>query len=180
MLEVGFWWTLHYHDVELIASFKVTCVGLVAEWCWLCSGEWVPISGAGNSASFSPSGPSGFYPQPQPDVSGSRVSHKGSYGLSSVNKNNINTTLCSEVSFFLKPFSVSWSWRMLNVTNSYVNMCIIKCNPVHCISLSLSHSLPPSLVLCDWRMLGVTRVHLSFENGRKFRKTEVPFFSPRV
>ena len=81
-----------------------TCVGLVAEWCWLCPGEWVPISGAGNSASFSPSGPSSFYPQPPPDVKWFSVSYKGSYGLSSVNKNNMNPHLVFKSFGFLETF----------------------------------------------------------------------------
>ena len=38
--------------------------------------------------------------------------------FSSVNKNNSNTTFCSEFSAFLKPFSVNCDWRMLSVTNT--------------------------------------------------------------
>ena len=60
------------------------------------------------------------------------------YTLLSVNKNNSNTTLCSEFLAFLKPFSMNYDWRMLSVTNTYVNTCVIKCNPVHYVFLSLS------------------------------------------
>ena len=55
---------------------------------------------------------------------------------SSVNKNNSNTIFCSEFLAFLKPFSVNCDWIMLSVTNTYV----IKYNPVHYVSLSLSVS----------------------------------------
>ena len=47
-----------------------------------------------------------------------------------VNKNNSSATFCSEFSVCLKAFSMNWDWRMLSITNTYVNTCIIKCNPV--------------------------------------------------
>ena len=37
---------------------------------------------------------------------------------SSVNKNNSNTSFCSELSTFLKPFSINYDWRMLSVTTT--------------------------------------------------------------
>ena len=49
---------------------------------------------------------------------------------SNVNKNNSSTTFCSEFSVCLKAFSMNCGWRMLSITNAYVNTCIIKCNPV--------------------------------------------------
>jgi len=58
--------------------------------------------------------------------------------VSSVNKNNSNTPFCSEFSAFLKPFSVNCDWKMLSITNTYVNTCVIKCKPVHYLSLSVT------------------------------------------
>ena len=60
---------------------------------------------------------------------------------SSVTENN-STTLCSEFSASLKPFAMNCDWRTPSFTNTYVNTCVIKCNPVHYVSL------------CEW-----TRVH---------------------
>ena len=38
--------------------------------------------------------------------------------LSSINKNNRNTTQCSKFSAFLKPSTVNRDWRMLGITNT--------------------------------------------------------------
>ena len=62
-----------------------------------------------------------------------------SFKLSRVNKNNsnTNTTVCSEFLAFLKPFSMNCHWRMLSITNTYTNTCVIRYNTVHYVSLSL-------------------------------------------
>ena len=47
--------------------------------------------------------------------------------------------LCSKHLVFLIPFSVNRDWRMLSVINTYINRCVIKCNPVSfCLSICLS------------------------------------------
>ena len=74
---------------------------------------------------------------------------------SSVNKNNSNTPFCSEFLAFLKPFSMNCDWTMLNVINTYVNIYIIKCNPVHyvCLSLCLSNrvKMPLNDLSSSWQ-----------------------------
>ena len=55
---------------------------------------------------------------------------------SRVNENNSNTTMCSKCSVLLKPVATNWYWRMLGITNKYVNTCISKCDP-------FNHNPPP-------------------------------------
>ena len=151
MLEVGFWRTLHYHDVELNAAFQSVLWHLCGPCCWvmLAVSRWMGAhQWSRKQCQLLPVRSLQLLPTATTRCKWFSVSYKGSYGLSSVNKNNFNPTLCSKVLVFLKPFSVNLSWRMLNVADSYVNTCIIKCNPIHCISLSLS--FPPSLSHALW------------------------------
>ena len=47
--------------------------------------------------------------------------HKCTYRFFSVNKNNSDTTFCSEFSAFFKPFSVNCDWRMSLLFDKNVN-----------------------------------------------------------